>query len=220
MYYIIYKITNNLNGKFYIGCHRTKNINDNYMGSGKLLKRAFNKYGIENFRKEILFVFDNPDDMYAKEAEIVNEDFLLEENTYNVNLGGYGGFNYLNNIHPNSKEFKQLGQKNSRLSIKRKYGESYFKEFGKNLGKNTRDNKLGIFSETYIRTAPNSFKGKKHKPETKAIIGQKNSINQSGSKNSQYGTCWITNGKENKKIKKEELDLWLEKGYNKGRNLE
>lgn len=40
-----------------------------------------------------------------------------------------------------------------------------------------------------------------------------------GEKNSQYGTCWITNGIKDRKINKEELDVWLEKGYNKGRKV-
>ena len=40
-----------------------------------------------------------------------------------------------------------------------------------------------------------------------------------GQQNSQYGTCWITNGAENKKIRKEELDSWMELGYNRGRNI-
>jgi hypothetical protein len=47
----------------------------------------------------------------------------------------------------------------------------------------------------------------------------KNSIHQQGKNNSQYGTCWITNGKENKKIKKEELNLYIETGFIKGRTL-
>lgn len=86
MFYTIYKITNQINGKFYIGSHKTKDLNDNYMGSGKYLKYAQEKHGIENFTKEILFIFDNSEEMYAKEAEIVNENFLSEENTYNIKL--------------------------------------------------------------------------------------------------------------------------------------
>ena len=62
-----------------------------------------------------------------------------------------------------------------------------------------------------------TFLGKKHTEETKKIIGSKSSIHQSGTGNSQYVTCWIYNEQGNKKIKKEELNTYLEDGYTKGR---
>ena len=93
-YYIIYKITNIINSKEYIGAHSTDNINDGYMGSGTLIRAALLKYGRKNFNKEILHVFDNEKQMYDKEAELVTEEYCLKENTYNIKPGGKGGTAY------------------------------------------------------------------------------------------------------------------------------
>ncbi len=120
MFYTIYKITNQLDGKIYIGAHKTRELDDGYMGSGKYLKAAQKKYGLENFKKKILFMFDNPEEMYAKEAELVNQDFLMEENTYNLRIGGFGGWDYVNTnaLYPkNQAEIASLGGK--ALAVKR-----------------------------------------------------------------------------------------------------
>lgn len=90
--YYVYKITNILNNKVYIGCHSTYDINDGYMGSGKYINRAYKKYGIENFKKEILSYYTNSTDMFAAEAMIVNREFIKEDTNYNLAEGGRGGF--------------------------------------------------------------------------------------------------------------------------------
>ena len=80
----------------YVGKHITDNKDDNYMGSGLRIKYAIKKYGIENFEKTILFECASIDEMNAKEAEIVNEDFIARDDVYNIKLGGDGGWDYLN----------------------------------------------------------------------------------------------------------------------------
>lgn len=214
MYYIVYKTTNQINGKFYIGTHKTKNLNDNYFGSGKLLLRAIEKYGLENFRKEILYVFDNPKEMYAKEAAIVNDDFLAENNTYNLKLGGAGGFDYINS---NPEVFKNYTSEKRKNTNNWKKGLEKSKELMKDP--KFRDNfrqKISECVRQWHKEKGHPWIGKKHKIESKTKIGQKNKIKQKGKLNSQYGTEWITNGIENKKIVKGSV---YPEGYCKGRKL-
>lgn len=216
MYYLIYKITNTINGKIYIGSHKTKNINDPYMGSGKYLKYAINKYGIENFTKEILFSYDNPDDMYAKEAEIVNEQFISDGNTYNIKKGGFGGFDYINCNKLNAFYDKQRcvrGRVITDSILEEKYGENW-RTIMSNKG-NTRIKEILDENPDYLRNAnKRAFLGKTHNAETKKQIGMKNSKHQQGEKNSNFGNMWITNGQISKVIKKTDD---IPEGWTKGR---
>ena len=99
---LVYRITNLVNGKIYIGRHITNNIYDKYMGSGYELTKAIKKYGRDNFKKEILFDFDNPEEMIAKENELLSEDFVKSANVYNIVIGGSSG----RIGKPNSKEVR------------------------------------------------------------------------------------------------------------------
>jgi len=92
MYYIIYETRNLINDKIYVGAHQTENLEDGYLGSGKILKQAIKKYSIENFERKILYQLNSSEEMYQKEKEIVNEEFLLRENIYNLCEGGKGAF--------------------------------------------------------------------------------------------------------------------------------
>lgn len=105
MKYTIYKTTNLINNKFYIGKHQTKNVNDSYYGSGIALKKAIKKYGKENFKKEILFVFETEKEMNEKEIELITEEFVSRSDTYNVGVGGEGGAHFKGKKH--TSEFKE-----------------------------------------------------------------------------------------------------------------
>ncbi len=95
MKYLIYKVTNKVNCKTYIGAHKTKNVNDGYMGSGVILKKAIKKYGLNNFKKEILFEVSSEEEMYTLEKELITKEIVNDKNNYNVTLGGVGGFSHI-----------------------------------------------------------------------------------------------------------------------------
>lgn len=215
MYYFIYKITNKLNNMVYIGVHKTKNIYDGYMGSGTKIREAVAEYGIEHFDKEILEFFDNEVDMYKKEKNLVNEEFVRDKNSYNVAIGGKGGGFTL-------EDQKKGWCKHNDVMIV-KYGDNYQNVISR-LGVNTLEKKYGNdwpsiigrmgrikYNELYSN---GPFFGKKHKQESKEKMSKKMKIKAKGSGNSQYGTMWITNGEINKKVKKE---VPIPKGFKKGR---
>lgn len=87
-HYLVYQTTNLLNGKIYIGQHQTDNLNDGYIGSGVELNLDIEKFGRDNFKREILFDFDSFEEMDNKERELVNEDFVARPDTYNLCFGG------------------------------------------------------------------------------------------------------------------------------------
>lgn len=221
MYYLIYKITNNVNNKIYVGKHKTENKNDGYMGSGTILNRAIEKYGIDKFTKEILFECDNEVEMNQKEAEIVDEEFVARLDTYNVKLGGQGGWDFCNNntvmqSEKSKKAWIKYGKSHPLINKHKQYLNSLTEEEWQEY-KNKITNSLKLFYQTH----DSPFKGKKHTDKSKAKIGRANSIIQKGKNNSNYGKCWIFNEKlkENKSIRKEELQLWLDKGWLKGRKI-
>jgi hypothetical protein len=146
MYYIIYKTTNTINGKFYIGAHKTKNINDKYLGSGVALNAAIKKYGIENFIREILFHAKDETEMFDMERQIISEN--MGENCYNMMPGGKGGFDHINstNMHhgtkncmydPDIKNKVIESAKCTRLKNKEKYDNVSKENLKKAVEKNT-----------------------------------------------------------------------------------
>ena len=202
MFYTIYKTTNLINNKIYIGKHKTKNINDLYYGSGILIAEAIEKYGIENFTKEILYIFDNEEEMNQKEAELVTEEFCLREDTYNLCPGGKGGWGYIhqNNLCDYSK-YGKIGAERLRSLLK---DEKYFEIFSKNKSENWR--------KYYERGGKAPMQDKKHSDKTKRKISEAKMGNTSTS-----GRKWINNKEKEILVEVDSLDEYYQKGYRLGR---
>lgn len=93
---IIYKTTNLINSKIYIG--RDKQNNPEYLGSGKLVCRAFKKYGKQNFKKEILEYCLSEEQLNEKEIFWIKKLNSTNKNIgYNITIGGEGGDTFTNN---------------------------------------------------------------------------------------------------------------------------
>lgn len=186
------------------------------MGSGKVIRSAITKYGVDNFTKEILETFDTQEEMFQREKEVVTEEFLAREDVYNLRRGGDGGFDYINkNLSSGDRSAYGTigGSKNSELqklhriewaklgqlaAKEKKNGGIYDREVG-NFGREIAKSALAILKRK------ESFKQIKH---------------QQGSNNNQFGTCWIWHELiGSKKCKKELLPLYIDQGWFKGRNL-
>jgi hypothetical protein len=208
MKYTIYKTTNLINNKIYIGKHQTLNPNDDYLGSGKALIKAIQKYGRDNFQKEILFEFNTEAEMNAKEIELVTEEFCNRKDTYNIALGGDGGWHLSN--QERWSEIAALGGASvwKMFSEKRKADPIEHAKWRMNISKSLVG-KPGNNKAATIAAASDKSNNKR-KSTFKKINHQK------GSKNSVYGKIWITDGLNSKMIcPKEHIPI----GWYKGRKM-
>lgn len=157
MNFTIYKTTNLINGKFYIGKHQAHDINDSYYGSGKGIKAAIKKYGKKNFKKEVLFVFDNEEDMNFKEIELITEEFVSRKDTYNAGIGGEGGPHFKGKTH--SKEVRKI------LSDKGKQRKPISEETREKIREGNR--KRTISDETKRKISIKAFEREERKRQAK-----------------------------------------------------
>lgn len=219
MFYYLYETRNILNNKIYVGVHKTEDMNDGYMGSGKVITHALAKYGVENFTKVILETFENDEDMYAREKEVVNDDFLRRKDIYNLRRGGDGGFDYINKNEELRIEKNRKARRSTDIVLQNMYGDGWRSVIAK-LGKaaaNTPEAKEK-WRQTRKERGTKSDASRMNTDEAKAK--QKESLkrieHQKGEKNSQFGTMWITDGEKNIKIGKNET---IPDGWKKGRKL-
>lgn len=193
-YYVLYKTTNLINGKIYIGSHASDSLEDTYLGSGVSLKRDIKKYGKENFKRENLKVFYSLKEVLKEEAKIVTKDFVKRNDTYNSSVGG--GFK----SYPSQNQLKKAGT-TSFENKKGAFDPSNKNKIDEGRLKYAKSERFKQHHSKMIELSKTEEARKKRKEIFERIEPQK------GKKNSQYGTFWITNGIENKKWNQEKGEL-------------
>ena len=200
----LYKTTCLVTNRYYIGMHSTSNLEDGYMGSGLRLRHSIRKYGVDNHKKEIIEFFENRELLVEAEIKAITSEMVMDKDCMNLKGGGNGGF---------------ISEEHQKKCTKASNDIQRIKFF---TDETFRLKRLKVLSEIGKKTKNlrnDTFKGKKHSEESKKKMGETKKKNNAGvgEKNSQYGTCWITKDGVNKKIKKEDLEIYEQDGWIKGR---
>ena len=188
-YHYFYKITNTINNHFYYGVHNTDDLNDGYMGSGVRLHKAYKKYGVENFKKEILKFFDSAEEAFDYEESVVNETLVYDKNCYNLQCGGKGGF------IPNIQDY--IPSSKGRMVVKYKNTKEYFvidcSQYDENIHETT-------------------WKNKKHTDYERDKVRKKMTP-----ENSTNDRIWVNKDGVVKYLRKVLLNEYMENGWSLGR---
>lgn len=242
MYGYIYKITNNLNGKMYIGMHRSKSFDENYWGSGKIIVEAINKYGKDNFSREVILECDSEDELCKAEERIIRELNCVElDEYYNLKDGGIGKFPVLSGESNGMYGVHRFGELNPNYGKHHVFSD----ESRKNMSDAHKGKKLSDYHRQRIsegnkgRTVSDETKlklsikaknrvGWHHTDETKRKMSENNAMNKQeyrdkvsaslkGKNKWTAGRVWINNGERELMIFKDEIDNKLNEGYVLGR---
>lgn len=185
--HFIYRTVCIVTNRYYIGMHSTANLKDGYLGSGKRLKYSVKKYGKDNHTFEILEFLPDRKTLAKRESEIVNETLLTDPLCMNLVRGGNGWYGFTNADH--------------QLKCASAGGRTTNPEKSRKASEKMKETNAKLFAQGILH-APD-WTGRTHSDETKLKIGAINAVKQCGSRNSQFGTIWITNGTVNKKVNRE-----------------
>ena len=177
-FYIVYETTCNINGMTYIGCHATNNLEDGYLGSGRHLTRAIKKYGKQAFSRSIIQFFNNPEEMFNIESSLVTEEYVNNKNTYNLVVGGFGGFK-VQNIEEWKHKLKESSAK--RENKKPMLGKNHTNETRQKMS----DSNKGRIPWNLGK--PGTWIGRTHSEESKRLISLNRTRLTSGENNPMFG---------------------------------
>ena len=217
-YHYLYKTTNKLNGKFYVGMHSTDDLNDGYLGSGRYLKRSIKKYGEDNFIVEKLEFFDTRESLIEREINYVNKTLISNPLCMNLMTGGLcaPASNFGSKRSEESKAKMRELASNKEANKKLRWLEKNDPVWVAKKSDKLRKVKTGK-KRPDIKNSEFNFKGRHHTEESRKNISKNLSehFKRLGSKAS--GTIWIMKGEESKKTRPEDLDNFIAMGWKRGR---
>jgi hypothetical protein len=202
----LYKTTCLVTDRYYIGMHSTNNLDDGYTGSGRRLRRSIRKHGEENHKVEILEFYNTRELLIEAEIEAITPEMITDKDCMNLMGGGTGGF--ISDEHQKKRAIAGNKALNEKLTNK-EFRDEFSKKVSEGLKKSYENGREG---KNYF-----SWKGKTRSEEVKIKMSESSKGQGKGLDNSQFGTCWITNGNDNKKIKKEDLDMYTIEGWDRGK---
>lgn len=221
-YYYIYKITctaGSLKDHYYIGQHKTNDLNDGYKGSGVKIKKYYQKYP-HDYKKEILCWCKDEEDMNLKEDFYVGDLYATDSMCLNLRRGG-NQVGVSEETRAKMSESKQNISEETRKKISEAvkgenhpmYGKHHSEESRKKMSEYRKGKFLGEKNPMYGKSAWNKGKNNVYSQETI----KKMSESMKGEKNPAYGRKWMNNGLQQKYVKPDEINLYIEKGYSFGR---
>lgn len=176
IYHFVYKTTNLINGRYYHGKHSTSKLEDGYLGSGFILKSAIEKYGKENFKREILALFESEEAAFEYEKQLVNP---ADPMSYNLVSGGYGfevGHQRSDDVVAKAAAATSLANRNrvwadaSRQKLSKSHsGKTLSEEHKKKIGNANKDTPL---SEEHKKKIGNANRGKKRSEEARKRLSE------------------------------------------------
>ena len=203
-YHFIYKTTCLITGKFYVGMHSADNLEDGYLGSGKILGYSICRHGRENHVREILEFCSSREELKQREKEMVNEELLSQPLNINLKYGGDGGWDHIGEDAIKKRKISaSKALKGKSFSNKHKKAISLAMVGNSNFKATWGRKKLPLSDE--------------HREKIKKTFLERG--HSRGEKNSQFGSCWVTDGVKPIKIKKEHLDEYIQNGYSRGRKI-
>lgn len=196
--------------------HSTDNLQDGYIGSGKLLWRSIKKYGAEQHVCEVLEHLLSREALRLRETQLVNDKLLQDPMCMNLAVGGEGGWEHVNALLT-QEHYQCAGLLGAHATAK-----SYWSTIAARK-KRSEDLKADYASGARrasgcsLRHAEMTERAKQPQAISRRKATYAERKHQQGIANSSFGTRWVHKDGVVKKVKLERLDASIADGWLLGR---